>query len=66
MDPTKIEINVPTIDSSTQSMPDTIVAPPAAGTPAAPAGDALQDMLNQQQNDADKANEDLQRQFQAK
>jgi TRAP-type mannitol/chloroaromatic compound transport system permease large subunit len=69
VDPSKIEINIPGIESGTPPVIET----PGSSPGAAPAsdgakstGDPVQDMLNQQQNDADKANEDLQRQFQSK
>jgi len=66
VDPTKIEINIPTMDTGT---PAPVEIPGAApGTPPTPkeTEDALQDMLNQQQENADQANEDLQKQLRGK
>ena len=63
VDPTKIEINIPTMDTGT---PEPVEIPGAApGTPPTPkeTEDALQDMLNQQQENADQANDDLQKQL---
>jgi TRAP-type mannitol/chloroaromatic compound transport system permease large subunit len=64
VDPSKIEINIPGYEP----------APPSFGTQPSPSdtapqgeapksGDALQDMLNQQGSEADKANDDLLRQL---
>jgi TRAP-type mannitol/chloroaromatic compound transport system permease large subunit len=70
VDPTKIQIDIPTMDyPSSSGTPAEPPAPgniPEAGATPAPGADPLQDMLNQQQQDADKANEDLQRQLQGK
>ena len=70
VDPTKIQIDIPTMDyPSSSGTPAEPPAPgniPGAGATPAPGADPLQDMLNQQQQDADKANEDLQRQLQGK
>jgi tripartite ATP-independent transporter DctM subunit len=67
VDPSKIQIDIPGFD---QSVPPTIEIPGGATEApkngAAPSGDPLQDMLNQQQESADKANEDLQNQLKAK
>jgi TRAP-type mannitol/chloroaromatic compound transport system permease large subunit len=65
VDPTQIQIDIPGVD---QSEPPTIDIPGSAPKDgaAAPSGDALQDMLNQQDDAAGKANEDLQNQLKAK
>src|SRR5688572_26218632 len=63
IDPTKIEINIPTMDTGT---PAPVEIPGAApGPPPTPkeTEDALQNMLNQQQENADQANDDLQKQL---
>jgi TRAP-type mannitol/chloroaromatic compound transport system permease large subunit len=65
VDPSNIEINIPGIESG--SMPPSIQMPgspalPGAGDAPPKSGDALQDMLNQQQ-DADKADAELQKQL---
>jgi tripartite ATP-independent transporter DctM subunit len=52
-----MEIEVPAIGS--ENAPTPFTAPGKSG-------DALQDLLNQQQNEADKAGEELQKQFQTK
>ena len=52
-----MQIEVPAIGSEN--------APHVHGDPSK-SGDPLQDLLNQQQKDADKAGEDLQKQFQTK
>ncbi len=63
VDPSTIQIELPSSDSAAPPAPDS-----GGGTGegakggAAPAGDPLQDQLNQQK-DADKANEDLQKQL---
>jgi len=70
VDPTKIQIDIPAADFGSTPQVEVPAAPgaPAGGGSQAPekSGDPLQDMLNQQQQDADKANEDLQNQLRSK
>ena len=68
VDPTKIQIDIPTMDYPSATPPEVPAAGGAPGTASPPTSgaDPLQDLLNQQQQDADKANEDLQRQLQGK
>jgi hypothetical protein len=77
VDPSKIEIIIPGTSYGTPAPPRFgFGAPPPATGPApeggaapdepAKSGDPLQDMLNQQQDGADKANEDLLNQLKQK
>ena len=73
VDPTKIEIDLPTIDQGTPPAIETPStdksgAPAKEGAaPEAPkSGDPLQDLLNKQQQDEEKANKSLEDAFKAK
>jgi len=64
VDPSKVRIDVPGASVVIPPPPDFGVAPQGGqdGSRPVPSGDPLQDQLNQQQ-DLDRANDDLQKQF---
>ena len=69
VDPTKIQIDVPAIESGTPpviEVPGADKAEPAAKGEADKTGDPLQDMLKQQEDESDKANKSLEDALKAK
>ena len=69
VDPTKIQIDLPTIDQGTPpviEIPGTDKAEPGATGEAGKSGDPLQDMLKQQEDDSATANKSLEDALKAK
>ena len=69
VDPTKIQIDLPTIDQGTPpviEIPGTDKGEPDAKGEAGKSGDPLQDMLKQQEDESTKANQSLEDALKAK